>query len=215
MVCFFKRQSPIFKIMTEAIKKISKKDACPQCFRPLPLCFCAKAVAHKNSLTVLILQHPQERYKLLNSASLSHAMLENSIVKVGLSWRNFSHVLGREVDPKQWGVLYLKGQGESGKGMEIFDSKKRMMTAIPSMKGLVVIDGSWKQAKTLWWRNPWLLRLNRIMLNPQKASRRPQMKKEGLSTIEAVALALECLGEDPAIPSALIKNYEDLILRPR
>ena len=194
-------------------KKIDKKDACPQCLRPRAHCFCTKAMGFKNSLLVLILQHPQERYKLLNSASLANAMLNNSILKVGLSWRNLSQALGAAADPKQWGVLYLKGQGGQGKAMEIFDSKKRLIAG-PALKGVVVIDGSWKQAKTLWWRNPWLLRLNRIMLNPQKASRRPQTKKEGLSTVEAIALALECLGEDPTIPSALIKNYEDFILAP-
>jgi DTW domain-containing protein YfiP len=195
-------------------KKINKQDACPQCLRPRLHCFCAKVTALKNGLKVLILQHPQEQYKLLNSASLAHAMLENSILKVGLSWRNLSHALGVEADPKQWGVLYLKGTGGQGKPMEMFDAKKRPIAGTAALKGIIVIDGSWKQAKTMWWRNPWLLRLNRIMLNPARASRRPQTKKEGLSTIEAVALALECLGEDSVIPSTLIKNYEDLILPP-
>jgi DTW domain-containing protein len=195
-------------------KKINKQDACPQCLRPRQHCFCAKVSGFKNGMAVLILQHPQERYKLLNSASLAHAMLDNSILKVGLSWRNLSHALGAEADPKQWGVLYLKGTGGQGKAMEMFDAKKRPIAHTSSLKGIIVIDGSWKQAKTMWWRNPWLLRLNRIMLNPERASRRPQTKKEGLSTIEAVALALECLGEDSTIPSALIKNYQDMILSP-
>jgi DTW domain-containing protein YfiP len=193
--------------------KINKKDACPRCFRPLARCFCGKVSGLKNGPTVLILQHPQERYKLLNSAFLAHAMLDNSVLKVGLSWRNLSHALGRNADPKQWAVLYLKGHGKTHRPMEIFDNKKRSLSAFPSLEGLVVIDGSWKQAKALWWRNPWLLRLNRIMLNPKSASRRPQAKKEGLSTIEAVALALKCLGEDTAIPLALETHYADLIIK--
>ncbi len=199
--------------MQPSEKKIDKKDACPKCFRPLAECFCGKVSAYKNALTVLILQHPQERYKRLNSASLAHAVLENSILKVGLSWRNVSHALGKQTEPKRWGVLYLKGRGESGKVMEIFDGKRRPLPGVPALSGLVVIDGSWKQAKALWWRNPWLLRLNRIMLNPHLSSMRPQTKKEGLSTIEAVALALECLGEEPGISAALLGNYGDLIIK--
>src|SRR5204862_7870678 len=27
------------------------------------------------------------------------------------------------------------------------------------LDGIVLLDGSWKEAKTLWWRNPWLLKL--------------------------------------------------------
>jgi DTW domain-containing protein YfiP len=194
-------------------KKIAKKDACPKCFRPLAECFCGKVPTQKTSLTVLVLQHPQERLKRLNSASLAHAMLENSILKVGLSWRKLSHALGKEADAKQWGVLYLNGRGEGGKPMEIFDAKRRPVQGAAALTGIVVIDGSWKQAKALWWRNPWLLRLNRIMLNPQVSSMRPQTKKEGLSTIEAVAFALECLGENPGISAALVKTYGDLILK--
>jgi DTW domain-containing protein len=195
-------------------KKISKNEACPQCFRPRAACFCGRVTALNSSLTVLILQHPQERYKQLNSASLAHAMLDKSVLRVGLSWRNLSHALGKDTDPKHWGVLYLKGRGETGKPMEVFDNKKRPLAAIPALTGLVAIDGSWKQAKALWWRNPWLLRLSRIMLNPNMASRRPQTKREGLATIEAVALALECLGEAPSLSDALLKNYEEIIIAP-
>jgi DTW domain-containing protein len=200
--------------MNEQIKKIDKKEACPKCFRPLTQCFCGKVSVQKCGLTVLILQHPQERFKLLNSAALTHEMLGDSRLNVGLSWRNLSHALKCEADPKLWAVLFLKAQSESSRIMEMFDFKKRPVQSLPALKGLVVIDGSWKQAKALWWRNPWLLRLNRITLNPSRASLRPQTKKEGLSTIEAVALALQCLNRDPATSSALVKSYEDLILGP-
>ena len=92
--------------------------------------------------------------------------------------------------------------------------KKSRLLPIAPFKGLVAIDGSWKQAKTLWWRNPWLLRLNRVTLNPMHRSLRAQVKREGLSTIEAVALALECLGEEKSISAYLIEQYETLIIKP-
>jgi DTW domain-containing protein YfiP len=163
---------------------------------------------------VLVLQHPQEQFKLLNSARLAGKALGNSVVRVGLSWRNFKHALGEEADPKQWGALYLKPNHESAEALEIFDAKKRPVRPAPRLQGIVAIDGSWKQAKALWWRNPWLLKLNRITLNPQSLSLRTQVKREGLSTIEAVALALECLGEDKSIGAYLMDHYEKLIIKP-
>jgi DTW domain-containing protein YfiP len=195
-------------------KKIDKKDACPKCLRPLSQCFCDKLTPQKNGIRVLILQHPQEQYKKLNSARLAHAALSKSVLRVGLSWRNFKHALGEEADPKKWGALYLKPGPASALPIEIFDAKKRPVLMPYALQGLVAIDGSWKQAKALWWRNPWLLKLNRITLNPQSPSLRAQVKREALATIEAVALALECLGEDPGIGAYLIDTYEKLIIHP-
>jgi DTW domain-containing protein len=196
-------------------KKIDKKDACPKCLRPLSQCFCDTLTPQKNGIRVLILQHPQEQYKKLNSARLAYTALSKSVLRVGLSWRNFKHALGEEADPKQWGALYLKPGAAPAPPMEIFDAKKRPVLLPFRLQGLVAIDGSWKQAKALWWRNPWLLKLNRITLNPQSPSLRAQVKREGLSTIEAVALALECLGEDKNIGAYLIDTYEKLIIHPQ
>ena len=54
--------------------------------------------------------------------------------------------------------------------------------------------------------------MNRISLNPDHPSLRPQVKSEGLSTLEAVAFALEHLGEKPEIPASLREQYASLIL---
>lgn len=200
--------------MKPSLKKIDKKDACPKCLRPKDHCFCTTVVPAHTGIRVLILQHPQEQYKLLNSARLANAILEGSVLKVGLSWRNFAHALGAEANPKEWGVLYLKSGGETDKPVEFFDTHKRKAERAPHLKGLVAIDGSWKQAKALWWRNPWLLRLNRISLNMQQQSLRPQVKSEGLSTIEAIACALDVLGENHTIAEQLVRQYADLVIQP-
>jgi DTW domain-containing protein YfiP len=196
-------------------KKIDKKDACRKCLRPLSQCFCDTLTPQKNGIRVLILQHPQEQYKKLNSARLAHTALSKSVLRVGLSWRNFKHALGEEANPKLWGALYLKPGAASALPIEIFDARKRPVSLPFRLQGLVAIDGSWKQAKALWWRNPWLLKLNRITLNPQSPSLRAQVKREALATIEAVALALECLGEDAGIGAYLIDIYEKLIIHPQ
>jgi DTW domain-containing protein YfiP len=200
--------------MKPSLKKIDKKDACSKCLRPKDQCFCTGVVSAHTGIRVLILQHPQEQYKLLNSARLAHAVLEQSVLRVGLSWRNFAHALGEEANPKEWGVLYLKASGETDKPVEFFDTRKRKVDRAPHLKGLVAIDGSWKQAKALWWRNPWLLRLNRISLNMQQQSLRPQVKSEGLSTIEAIACTLDVIGEKHSVSNLLVSQYSELVIKP-
>jgi hypothetical protein len=83
------------------------------------------------------------------------------------------------------------------------------------LDGVVVLDGTWKEAKTLWWRNPWLLKLRRLVLNPHRKSRygriRREPRREALSTIEAVALLLKHLDGGPEIEAALLGALDRLI----
>src|SRR5205814_8286850 len=76
------------------------------------------------------------------------------------------------------------------------------------LEGIVLLDGSWKEAKTLWWRNPWLLKLHRLALNPPHPARlgrlRREPRREALSTLEAAALALRHLETGPEPADALL-----------
>jgi DTW domain-containing protein YfiP len=78
-----------------------------------------------------------------------------------------------------------------------------------------VLDGTWAQAKTMWWRNPWLLKLKRLVLNPSRRSLygrlRKEPRRECLSTIESVAEALQTLGEDPIVSDALRNHFAELL----
>lgn len=163
----------------------------------------------KTRLHVLILQHPQEPDKELGTARLAHAALENSTLRIGLSWPNLSKALGRPAIHGHWGVLYLGGKAESAKAGGISD------VARTPLDGIVVLDGTWAQAKTMWWRNPWLLKLKRIALRPSRPSLygklRREPRRECLSTIESIAEALDALGEDPKAGETLRADFGELL----
>jgi len=140
-------------------------------------------------------------------------MLKNSHVRVGLSWNGFKSLAGESAMPSQWGILFLNSKSKAGDPPAVIqDRKKQFITDYRFLKGIIALDGSWKQAKTLWWRNPWFLKLNRIALNPAHASLRAQTREGGLSTIEAVAFALDNLGEDKKIGESLRENFHRLII---
>lgn len=199
-----------------AKQKFDRSSVCENCFRPKGSCLCGKVAASDNSLRVIILQHPQEQFKALNSARLTRLSLKNSEIFVGLSWPSFKKVAGMDEIPSQWGVLYLKpDQKKTDNPLTVINPKKLPLQNASSLKGFIALDGTWKQSKALWWRNSWLLKLNRISLNPDHPSLRPQVKSEGLSTVEAVAFTLEHLGENPAIPASLRDQYASLIIGKR
>ncbi len=195
-------------------QKINKTQACPECFRPKDQCICGKVEAFSTGTHVLILQHPQEKLKLWNSARLANMSLPNSQLKIGLSWPNLRKASGLETDPSGWAVLFLKGKQPLEKPFQVFNKKEEPLLAAPKLEGIIVLDGSWKQASSTWWRNPWLLRLNRAALNSKHISGRNQAKVAGLATIESIAHTLGYLGEDPKITQGLLKQYQEFIVGP-
>lgn len=203
-------------------------EPCPRCLKSPALCVCASLQPTSTKLHVLILQHPQEPDKDLGSARLAHLALPNSTLKVGLSWPNLRKALGREPqNPGRWAVLYL-GSGIKGQPVApgahprlSFVTKTGAAAPAPSEKleGLVILDGTWSQAKTLWWRNAWLLKLKRVVLTPQKASLYRELRKEPrrecLSTIESLAEALTELGEPATTEAALKALFGELLEKQR
>lgn len=151
-----------------------------------------------NSIRVVVLQHPQEPDKELGSASLLVRALSDAELKVGLSWRSLSAAVGEQALPSEWAVLYLGAKNkELPEEVNFVSQKNNPMPMPPGLKGLLVLDGTWSQAKALWWRNPWLLKVKRIVLRPKAPSRYGRLRKEprseALSTIESCALALEAM----------------------
>jgi DTW domain-containing protein len=180
-----------------------------------------------NRLFVLILQHPQEKREVLATAAMTRALLSRAELVVGLSWPNLSQALGRSVDPNRWAVLYLGSAHPAsfGQPREVLALDRRgehgadQEAMLRGLEGVVVLDGTWKEAKTLWWRNPWLLKLQRLVLNPPRKSRygriRREPRREALSTIEAVALLLKHLDGGPEIEAALLGALDRLIAEVR
>jgi DTW domain-containing protein YfiP len=176
---------------------------------------------------VLVLQHPQEQDALLGTAPLVEATLDRSVVRVGLSWASLAHALGEEeAEPSRWAVLYRGSLGrelnerEQSAPFLLLDRKsQRKQPDELHLDGIVVLDGTWSQAKAIWWRNPWLLKLNRVLLHPKEPSAygrlRKQPSNQHVSTLEAVALTLDGLGEDEAIGAQLRRLFRTLCQRAR
>ncbi len=196
---------------------------CPKCLKEHLLCICDGIVPLPTRRHVLILQHPQEPDKELGTARIAHLALANSTMRIGLSWPNLSKALGRPAVHGNWGVLYLGGQPEkSGRGQAkperlaiLAKAGKAVDASGAGLEGIVALDGTWAQAKTMWWRNAWLLKLKRLVLHPSRPSLygklRKEPRRECLSTIESVAEALEALGEDAAVCEALRGHFGRLL----
>ena len=200
---------------------------CPRCLKPRSLCVCEGIAPIDSKVSLLILQHPQEQDRELGTARLTALHFKDALLKIGLSWPSLTKILGRPTDPQRWAILYLGSVkakavlpkrdivvvNKSGNAVDHQDS------ALREIEGIILLDGTWSQAKALWWRNGWMLKCKRVVLGPKRPSRYGKLRREprsdGLSTIEAAAMLLARLERKPEIETALHASFERLLARYR
>jgi len=190
-----------------SLTALAKEPRCAGCARPSSVCVCDRLPPDPlaSPLPIVILQHPQEDDVVLGTASLVARVLDRASVRVGLSWPSLEHAIERdEVDRSRWAVLFAsksEGPPPPAGTVRLLDRHEAPRAAdAPALEGLIVLDGTWSQAKTLWWRNPWLLKLARVSLVPREPSMygkiRKEPRREWVSTLEAIADVLPALGPE-------------------
>ncbi len=200
---------------------------CINCLKPEHLCICEAVEPVDNEICVVILEHPQEKREILGTASIAKLQFKNAVIRVGLSWPSLKRIVGREVDYKRWGVLYLgaaKQNATTSKDEIIVVDKKGAPLAasaeiLADLEGIILLDGTWSQAKSLWWRNAWLLKCRRIVLHPHFRSlygqARREPRRESVSTLEAASFVVSRLEGQPKLFDQALKPFALLLEKMR
>ena len=214
-------------IGTPQVSPADPNAECPHCRKPRELCVCEGVARIDNKVSLLILQHPQEQDRELGTARLTALHFKDALLKIGLSWPSLTKILGRPADPQRWAILYL-GSVKAAAVLPDRDivvvnkngnAVDRQDSALREIEGIILLDGTWSQAKALWWRNGWMLKCKRVVLGPKRPSRYGKLRREprsdGLSTIEAAAMLLARLERKPEIETALNASFERMLARYR
>ena len=122
--------------------------------------------------------------------------------------------------PGLWATLYLGTQKQNAggvaqePGLYFLDKKgnpRDQKESDAEIGGLILLDGTWAQAKTIWWRNAWLLKTKRMHLIPKSKSLYGKVRKEPrpecVSTLEAAAETLSFLGLPESIEKTLKEAF--------
>jgi DTW domain-containing protein YfiP len=180
------------------------RPVCHRCRRPQSVCYCAHLTAIETQTRVVILQHPRERDVAIGTARMASLCLPNAELAVGVRWES-SPVLDRALsDPERPAVLLYPGEGAID---VVADPPAGPVT-------LVVIDGTWSQAKTLVRDNPRLRELPRYTFRPSAPSEyriRREPNEAYVSTIEALVFMLGALEKDPHRFHALLAPFRAMI----
>ena len=202
-------------------------ENCANCLKPEHLCVCEAVEPVDNQICVVILEHPQEKREILGTAPIAKLQFKNAVVRVGLSWPNLKRIVGREVDYKRWGVLYLgaakQGAAAASEEIAVVDKNgaplRDSADILADLEGIILLDGTWSQAKSLWWRNAWLLKCRRIVLHPHFKSMygqaRREPRRESVSTLEAAAFVVSRLEGEPEMFDRVLKPFGLLLKKKR
>ncbi|HEX4340296.1 MAG TPA: tRNA-uridine aminocarboxypropyltransferase [Polyangiaceae bacterium] len=179
------------------------RDTCYECHKPVVLCVCSSIRRVENATGIVVLQHPRERLHPIGTARFARLGLARSHVEI--AWNAST----REETPPHWvpegAALLYPGAGAR-------DLRELPPTERP--KHLVVIDGTWHTARTLFRDKAWLQKLPRVRLSPSEPSRyriRREPTRDSLSTIEAVVLALRILEPETPGFDELIGAFDAMI----
>lgn len=198
----------------------SPDAACPTCGKPPAVCVCDRCTPVAVTRRVVVLQHPQEQDRVLGTVPLLEAIVGARRV-VGLSWANLAAVTGGAEG--RWAVVWPaqlpRALTPAEEQLPVLAMDRAGQRVPVDHDGFLLLDGSWSQAKALWWRNPWLLRLDRVLLSPRAPSIYGRLRKEPrrsyVSTLEAAADVLVAAGEPEDARGALHRAMRTLVQRAR
>ena len=157
-----------------------------------------------NRVEVLFLQHPNERKMPVNTARLANLSLAKSRLVHGVSFGPES-VLGAMLPRREKvGILFPSPQA------------KELRDAPEDLETLVVIDGTWREAKKMIWLSPILSEFPHYAFVPEKPSNyriRKEPKDSFISSIEATVAALRILDRDPEKYGELLALFDRMVDR--
>ena len=176
---------------------------CYRCDKPEITCLCARVPRVPNRTPIVIVQHKRESRHPLGTVRIADLGLDNCKVHVvPASARSGSEVPSWV--PAGAGLLY-PGPG----------ARELAHATGPERPGaLVVIDGTWHQARALFRDHAWLRELPRYRLTPTEAARyriRKEPRPTYRSTIEAIVQALRILEPELREVGGLIGAFDELI----
>ena len=181
------------------------REVCRRCLRPASACWCAHVTPRSAGADLVLLQHPREARKPIGTARMAHLGVSGSRLLVGVRFAGLEAVA-----PKRDGlarravVLY---PAEDAQDVAALREVADPLTVI-------VLDGTWWQARKLWRENPWLHALPAYRVNPRAAGRyriRREPAPHCLSTVEAVAALLDALDGRADGHADLLRPFDAMV----
>ena len=188
--------------------KAMPRKTCPNCQRPIPVCYCSALVQVANTVRVLIIQHQLEQRHPFNTGHMAQLCLSNSelIVAETLSATQLTRILKTPSALLYPSLPWLPDSPE-------ITPETREPAVDSYIQQLIVIDATWNKSKKMLHLHPALQELPRLHLKCKLKSNyqiRKTSVADGLSTIESIVEALSILEPEGAFET-MLQPFERMI----
>lgn len=183
------------------LRQRKTKDPCQGCFLHKNLCICDQIPSLDLSTKIILVIHAKELKRTTNTGRLALKALTNSEM-----WVRGSDSEALDLSPilqnnYQSYLLYPSEQAIDLSEIILHPQKPIQ---------LIVPDGNWRQASKVHRRHPELQQIPHVKMNTKNTAHQHLRKEhfaEGLSTLEAIAIALGLI-EGPQIEESLTQLYQ-------
>ncbi|MEO6027407.1 MAG: tRNA-uridine aminocarboxypropyltransferase [Candidatus Binatia bacterium] len=182
---------------------LAYRPRCHRCLRPTSHCYCEHLTPIASRTRVVFLQHPREYRMPIGTARMTNLGLANSELHVGADPDLHPRVQALTENPSGTALLF---PGDDA--IEPWNLPGGPPTT------LVVIDGTWIQAKKMLERSERLQRLPRVAFTPSQPGAyriRREPAAHCLATVEAVVQVLGRLENDPERFTPLLRAFEQMV----
>lgn len=165
---------------------IEPRPLCARCRRPPAVCYCHALPLLETRTRVVILQHPRERDMPIGTARMASLCLPQASLHVGLRWDGHPELARILAEPGRTPILLSPAP----------DARDILRDPPRGPVTLVVVDGTWSQARSVVRDNPVLRALPRyafVAPQPSQYRIRREPQAEYVSTIEALMYVLGAL----------------------
>lgn len=187
----------------EAAAEPQYREVCLRCRRPKRVCWCGAVTTVESQTRVVFIQHPREFKVPVSTCRMAHLSLPNSELHVALTAQG---------TPSLEAICAQPGTAVLFPADDAVDADQ--IDAPPST--LVVIDGTWSNARKVVTNCPLLSKLPRLAFRPESKSRyriRAEPDDDFVSTIEATAIVLEKLERAPGRFRPILSAFDAMVER--
>ncbi|XP_065406436.1 tRNA-uridine aminocarboxypropyltransferase 2 isoform X2 [Chrysemys picta bellii] len=191
------------------VERCVRRAECGRCSRPQKVCLCPFFPVHplKVSTCLYIIQHPAEESRVLRTVPLLAACLPGDKCKV-LIGRRF----GEDRYPELAAVCRNSSTLILYPGAEAANLEE-LALIFPSPSTIIIIDGTWSQAKDIFYKNSLFRLPKQVQLKTSISSQyviRTQPTNTCLSTLECAAIALAIMEKNDGIQETILRPLQAL-----
>lgn len=190
---------------------------CPNCQRPVSVCYCEALVPIDNKIKVAIILHPLEQNHPFNTGRIAHLCLNKSelIITEVFSNESLEQLISTPSALLYPSLPWLPKAPElnTRNNDSLSKTDNQPDKGKPGIQQLIVIDATWRKSKKILHLHPALQSLPRINLTGDFSSHyqiRKTSMKDGLSTIESIVEAMHIL-EPGGDFKPMLKPFEKMV----